>query len=81
MATEVATRDPGRGPAGFARGVVGYYHEVVGELKKVTWPDKTQVRQATIAILIFVLLMGLVIWLLDLVLQGVFVRLIPSLFR
>jgi preprotein translocase subunit SecE len=81
MAGEVATREPGRTPGGFIRGAVGYYHEVVGELRKVTWPDKTQVRQATIAILIFVLIMGLVIWIMDLVLQGILVRLIPSLFR
>jgi preprotein translocase subunit SecE len=78
---DVVAREPRRSPVGVARAIVGYYHEVVGELRKVTWPDKTQVRQATIAILIFVLIMGMVIWLLDLVLQGVLVRLVPSLFR
>ena len=62
------------------RAVVGLYNEVVAEMRKVTWPDKAQVRQATIAIIIFVLLIGLVIFLLDLVLQGVLVRLVPSLF-
>jgi preprotein translocase subunit SecE len=66
--------------AGFPRSVVTFYNEVVAEMRKVTWPDKGQVRQATIAIIIFVLLIGLVIFLLDLVLQGVLVRLIPSLF-
>jgi preprotein translocase subunit SecE len=60
--------------------LVTFYHQVMVELRKVTWPDVPQVRQATIAIIIFVLLLGLVIWLLDITLQGVLVRLIPSLF-
>jgi preprotein translocase subunit SecE len=66
--------------AASVRAVVTFYHDVVAEMRKVTWPDRPQVRQATIAIIIFVLLIGLVIFLLDLVLQGVLVRLIPSLF-
>ena len=60
--------------------VTTFYHEVVQELKRVTWPDRPQVRQATIAIILFVLFVGVVIYLMDLVLQGVLVRLIPSLF-
>jgi preprotein translocase SecE subunit len=49
-------------------------------MKKVTWPELPDVRRATIAIIAFVLLLGLVIWLLDVVLQQVLVKLIPSLF-
>ena len=60
--------------------VVGLYHDVVAEMRKVTWPDRPQVQQATIAIIIFVLIVGLAIFLLDVALQGVLVRLIPSLF-
>jgi len=60
--------------------LVTFYHQVIAELRKVSWPDAAQVRQATIAIIIFVLILGLVIWLLDVALQGVLVRLIPSLF-
>jgi preprotein translocase subunit SecE len=54
--------------------------EVRAELKKVTWPDRVQLRQATVAIIVFVLLLGLVIYGMDLVLQFFLVRLIPSLF-
>jgi preprotein translocase subunit SecE len=49
-------------------------------MRKVTWPDRGQVQQATIAIIIFVLLLAMVITLLDWVLQGILVRLLPSLF-
>jgi preprotein translocase subunit SecE len=66
--------------AASVRAVVNFYNDVIAEMRKVTWPDRAQVRQATIAIIIFVLLIGLVIFLLDVVLQGVLVRLIPSLF-
>ncbi len=79
MAVNAASPEPRRA-SGFLRAVVEFYNDVIAELKKVTWPELTQVRQATIAIIIFVLLIGLVIFLLDLILQGVLVRLIPSLF-
>ena len=54
------------------------YHEI---RHKTTWPDFAQVRQASIAIVIFVLIVGLFITLLDLALNGILQRLIPSLFR
>ena len=54
------------------------YHEI---RFKTTWPDVPQVRQASIAIIVFVLLVGLLITLLDLVLRGILVNWLPSLFR
>ena len=75
----VRQQTPGKEGSFFTR-LVTFYHQVMAELRKVTWPDFPQVRQATIAIIIFVLLMGLVIWLLDVALQGILVRLVPSLF-
>jgi len=62
------------------RGIPSFYQAVVAEMRKVTWPELPDVRRATIAIIAFVLLIGLFIWLLDLVLQQVLVSLIPSLF-
>ena len=79
MAANAVSQEPRRSRS-FVRGVVGFYNDVVAEMRKVTWPERPDVQKATIAIIIFVLLIGLVIFLLDLVLQGVLVRLIPSLF-
>ena len=62
------------------RGIPSFYQAVMAEMRKVTWPEIADVRRATIAIIVFVLLLGLVIWLLDVALQGLLVRLIPSLF-
>ena len=61
------------------RRTVTFYHEVVGEMKKVTWPDRTQVRQLSIGVIALSLFIGAVIGLLDVVFQAIFVRGIPSL--
>jgi preprotein translocase SecE subunit len=63
----------------FAR-IVDLYNEVVVEMKKVTWPDAGQIRQLSIGVIVLALFIGIVIWLMDLVLQQVLVRGIPSLF-
>ncbi|HEY4131482.1 MAG TPA: preprotein translocase subunit SecE [Gemmatimonadaceae bacterium] len=60
--------------------LVAFYHGVMAEMKKVTWPDIAQVRSATISIIIFVLLIGLLITVLDFILQGLLIKMIPSLF-
>ncbi|HXT17929.1 MAG TPA: preprotein translocase subunit SecE [Gemmatimonadaceae bacterium] len=65
---------------GFIGRMVAFYHGVMAEMRKVTWPDMAQVRSATIAIIIFVLLLGLLITILDFVLTGLLVKMIPSLF-
>lgn len=62
------------------RQVPTFLGEVRQEMRKITWPDRTQLRQATIAIIVFVLLIGAVIALMDLALQAILVRGIPSLF-
>ena len=63
-------------------GVVAFVRESYHEIRhKTTWPDFAQVRQASIAIVIFVLLVGLMIALLDIVLRLVLVQGIPGLFR
>jgi len=83
MAVDVARPPQGAPPAatqGWWSRLVAFYHGVVAEMRKVTWPDRAQVRQATIAIIIFVLLLALFITLLDWLLSLLLVSLIPSLF-
>ena len=59
---------------------VNFYQEVVAEMRKVTWPDREQLKDTTIKIIIFVLFLGAVIGVIDLVLQLVLVQGIPSIF-
>ena len=57
-----------------------FINEVRAEMRKVTWPDRAQLRQATGAILVFVLIIGFVIFGMDWLLQLILVKAIPSLF-
>ena len=45
--------------------------EVVEELKKVTWPDRPQLKNATLVILAFVALVALIILTMDAVVRNV----------
>lgn len=45
--------------------------ETTEELKKVTWPDRAQLKNATLVTIVFVLIVGLIIWGIDLVVRGV----------
>jgi len=56
-----------------------FYSDVVAEMKKVTWPDRAQLQQATIQIIIFVLLLGALIALIDVALHAALVRLPAAL--
>jgi preprotein translocase subunit SecE len=66
---------------GFSARTVEFYHDVVAEMKKVTWPDMPQVRQLAISVILLSLFIGGLIAIMDVVLQQVLVRWIPSLFQ
>ncbi|MBQ4145158.1 MAG: preprotein translocase subunit SecE [Clostridia bacterium] len=51
-------------PNFFAR-IGNYFKEVKAELKKVVWPSFAKVKQNTLIVIIYVLIIGLVIWGLD----------------
>jgi preprotein translocase subunit SecE len=59
--------------------VVTFYHDVMAEMRRVTWPDVPQVRQLAIGVVLLSLFIGGVIALMDVVLQQLLVRL-PSAF-
>jgi len=44
--------------------------EVVDELKKVTWPDWPQLKNATIVIIVFVIIVSLLIFGIDFVVRS-----------
>lgn len=59
--------------------VTVFYHEVMAEMRRVTWPDWPQVRQLSIGVVALSLFVGLVIFVMDNVLQLLLVRLLPRL--
>ena len=60
--------------------IVTFYHEVVSEMKRVTWPDRPQTQSLSIGVIGLSLFIGFVIWLMDLFFQALLVRGIPALF-
>ena len=74
MASEVVAT------TGWWSSTVAFLRDSYTEIRhKTTWPDFPQTRQASVAIIIFVLAIGLVISLLDIILNMVLVNFIPSL--
>jgi preprotein translocase subunit SecE len=74
MAALAVWRDRAREGAATFR---GFLEDAVGEVKKITWPDKDQLRQSTLVILGFVALIAVIIGTMDIVLQWLVVTL-PS---
>ncbi|MEO6864468.1 MAG: preprotein translocase subunit SecE [Gemmatimonadaceae bacterium] len=64
----------------WTRELATFYNEVIVEMRKVVWPDRAQLKDMTIKIIIFVLFIGAVIAIIDVVFQAILVRGIPSLF-
>ena len=58
-----------------------FLREVQVELKKVSWPDRRQLIEATRTIIIVVLAIAFLIFLMDAFFQAVLVQFIPSLFK
>ena len=48
----------------------GFLEESWAELRKVTWPDYDQLKNATLVVLLFVILISIVIWLMDVVVRS-----------
>jgi len=65
---------------GLPQRTIAFYHDVMTEMKKVTWPDFPQVRQLSISVILLSLFIGGLIAIMDVILQQVLVRWIPSLF-
>ena len=42
-----------------------FIEECFEELSKVTWPDREQLRSATMVVILFVFLISAVIWIMD----------------
>ncbi|MGQ0766779.1 MAG: preprotein translocase subunit SecE [Gemmatimonadota bacterium] len=64
---------------GLIQRIVTFYNEVMQELGKVTWPDWPQVRQLAIGVIILALFIGAIIGIMDVILQQVLIKWIPSL--
>ncbi len=64
-----------------ARQTAAFLGEVNGEIRKVTWPDRQQLKNATGVIILFVIVVAIIIGLMDVILQGILVKWLPTWFR
>lgn len=53
----------------FAR-IKDWFVDMKAELKRVVWPSFAKIKQNTLIVLIFVLIIGAVIWILDFLFTG-----------
>ncbi len=61
-----------------ARQTAVFVGEVNGEVRKVTWPDRQQLKNATGVIILFVVIVALLIGLMDVILQQLLVKWLTS---
>ena len=50
--------------------IVRFFKDVKSELKRVTWPTKNQAVKNTVVVLLFLIVIGLFVFLIDLLFQG-----------
>jgi len=62
------------------RTVGDFFRDVRAEVRKVTWPTMDELKKATLVIVIFVAILGIVIGLMDATFQFVFVKAVAKLF-
>ncbi len=51
---------------GFFSKIGKYFRDVKGEFKKIVWPSKSQIVNNCVVVLVMVLVLGVVVWGLDL---------------
>ncbi len=78
MATEALAT--GESPRGRLAQIVGFFRDVRAEVRKVTWPTLDELKKATLVIVVFVTILGIVIGLMDTMFQLVFVKAVAKLF-
>ena len=82
MATEVVRSDASLGVrvAAAWHNLPAGYRSVVAEMRRVTWPDRTQIRQMAVGVIVLSLFIGGVIAVMDFSFQQILVKWIPQLF-
>jgi preprotein translocase subunit SecE len=52
----------------FGRGILGFISGANSEVRRVVWPTRTETVQTTLVVLVLVLIIGIFLWLLDMLL-------------
>ena len=68
------------GVVSFAQRSAAYVREVRAEVRKVTWPTWIDLRRTTVVIVIFVIVVGIIIGLMDWVASKILIDLFGRIF-
>lgn len=68
---KVVKKDSKKVKKGFFRSIAGFFKSVWYELKKVTWPTKSELLQHTSVVLGIVLIMTVLVWIIDFGISGI----------
>ena len=60
-------------------GTRDFVEECWEEMGKVTWPDRDQLRSATLVVIVFVIIISAIIWIMDMASRTV-IRLVMGIF-
>jgi preprotein translocase subunit SecE len=52
--------------------IIGFFTDVVKEMKKVTWPTKEELKESTAIVIVVCLILAAFTWLIDLAITQVF---------
>ena len=50
---------------GFFKRIGNWFGDVKGEMRRVTWPSKTELKNYSLAVIVMLVIFGVVIWLVD----------------
>lgn len=67
--------DDAKKKGGIIKRIGKFFREVKAELKKVTWPTKKQLIRNTVVVLIFLAVIGVLVFLFDILFQSLFQKL------
>ncbi len=62
----------------FFIGIGKFFKDIVAELKKVVWPTRSQITNNTAVVLLFILVIGGAIWILDFLFSYGAIMILPS---
>lgn len=63
-----------------AQRTAGYVRDVRAEVRKVTWPSWLDLRRTTVVVVIFVIIIGLIIGLMDVISSKLLIDVLGRLF-
>ena len=52
--------------------IIGFFEDVVKEMKKVTWPTKAELKESTVVVIVVCLILAAFTYVIDMAVQAVF---------